>query len=57
MEEEFFFSGYCRMSDGSRTVAVTVEDGKLTEADCNFEHCLYAPACPIGKAIREKLNP
>ena len=31
MEQEYFFSGYCRTLDAGRTVAVVKEDGKLTE--------------------------
>ena len=36
MEKELFFSGYCRMLDGARTVACVFEDGALTEADCCY---------------------
>ncbi len=46
MEQELFLSGYCRMIDSSRTVAV--EDG---QADCSFDSCVYATECPIGKQI------
>ena len=43
---EAFFSGYCRVLDGARTVLV--EDG---EADCEYPDCPYAQSCPIGKQI------
>lgn len=56
MEREFFFSGYCRQLDGSRTVAVTIEDGKVTEVDCCYGNCLYETTCPIGKAICEAIR-
>ncbi len=51
MEIEKFFSGYCRQIDGSRMVAVVLEDGKLTEVDCAYSNCPYAPSCLIGKEI------
>lgn len=56
MEQELFFSGYCRMLDSGRTVTVLIEDGILTEADCNFENCLHASACPIGQQIAVALK-
>ena len=56
MEREGFFTGYCRQSDGARTVCVVAEGKELLEADCLFETCPYAADCPIGKNIREFLN-
>ena len=56
MEREGFFSGYCRQLDGARTVAVEAEGSTLTEADCLYENCPYAPACPIARRIDEFLN-
>ena len=56
MEQEYFFSGYCRTLDNSRTVAVTVEDGKLTEVDCCFENCIHASNCTIAQEIRQQLK-
>lgn len=53
METEHFFSGYCRCLDGSRTVEVISEDGKLTEVDCSYFGCLYRASCPIAKEIDE----
>ena len=37
MEQEYFFSGYCRTLDAGRTVAVLKEDGKVTEIDCCYK--------------------
>lgn len=55
METEHFLSGYCRMADGSRTVAVVMEDGKAQEVDCSFYQCPHAPACGIAEKIRDLL--
>ncbi len=52
MEREAFFSGYCRQSDGARTVCVVAEDENLTEVDCLYDSCPHADCCPIGKNIR-----
>lgn len=57
MIEEYFFSGYCRCIDNSRMVAVETEDGALTEVDCNYVNCPYAPGCAIGEKIRELITP
>lgn len=51
MEEERFFSGYCRRIDGSRTVCACFEGNHLTDVDCSYESCLYAEGCPIGREI------
>ena len=51
MEQELFFSGYCRVLDCNRSVIAVMEDGALTEVDCNFENCIYASSCPIGQQI------
>lgn len=51
MEQESFLSGYCRALDQSRMVAVITENGVLTEADCAFPNCPYAPGCPIAEKI------
>ena len=53
MEQELFFSGYCRCLDNSRLVEVIVEDGNVTEVDCSYSDCPYAPGCEIGKKITE----
>lgn len=52
MEKEAFFSGYCRQLDSSRMVTVVAEDGQLTEVDCCYETCVYAPGCPVAESIR-----
>ena len=54
MEQELFFSGYCRVLDSSRTVCAVTENGTLTEVDCDYECCPYATNCPIGKSIAEQ---
>ncbi len=51
MEKESFFSGYCRCLDGSRTVEVITEDGKLTEVDCAYPGCIHSSVCLIAKEI------
>ena len=56
MEQEYFYSGYCRTLDNSRTVVVTVEDRKLTEVDCGFENCIHASNCTIAQEIRQQLK-
>ena len=56
MEKELFLSGYCRALDGSRMVAIVLEDGALTEADCAYPNCPYAPNCPIAAKIEETLR-
>mgnify|MGYP003302997148 CR=1 FL=1 len=33
MEREAFFTGYCRQTDGARTVCVEAEDGELNASD------------------------
>ena len=53
METEKFFSGYCRMLDGSRMVEVILENGQLTEADCCYGSCVYQSCCPIAAQIEE----
>lgn len=56
MEEEYFLSGYCRQLDSSRTVTIVLDGTALTECDCGYPGCLYAPSCPIAEQIREKSN-
>lgn len=53
MEQEFFFSGYCRQIDQSRMVTVILENGTVTEVDCCYGSCIYEPNCPIARQIRE----
>ncbi|MBQ8748473.1 MAG: hypothetical protein IJZ14_01505 [Oscillospiraceae bacterium] len=54
MEQEYFFTGYCRTTDQSRTVTVVTEDGKLIEVDCCYENCVHAPNCTIAKEIEKQ---
>lgn len=56
MEEETFFSGYCRQIDQTRMVAVLKENGQLSDVDCNYEDCIYCKACTIGQAITQWLS-
>lgn len=52
MEQEYFFTGYCRTIDKSRMVAVEVDGSEITEVDCCLETCIHAPNCVIAKEIR-----
>lgn len=51
MEQERFFTGYCRQLDQSRMVCVVWEDGEITECDCLYGNCIYQQECPVGKQI------
>lgn len=39
--------------DASRMVAVTLEDGRLTDVDCNFGNCPYEKDCFLARKIQE----
>lgn len=56
MEQEVFFSGYCRQLDASRMVAVFAADGALEEVDCQYGTCPHAPNCQIAQKIDDLLN-
>ena len=56
MEEEKFFSGYCRQIDQSRMVSVLKENGQLEDVDCCYESCIYKDACTVGKDITQWLQ-
>ena len=56
MENESFFSGYCRMLDSSRTVCAVTVDGKLDEIDCCYPDCTHTGDCPIANSLREWLE-
>ena len=56
MEREVFLSGYCRCMDASRMVAVTLEDGNLTDVDCNFGSCPYEKDCALAENIRSAIT-
>ena len=56
MEKETFISGYCRVLDQSRMVAVVTDNGELVEADCCFGNCPHEPNCQIAKQIKELIS-
>ena len=51
MEQEKFFSGYCRTLDCSRMVCVVKENGQLTDVDCSYEGCPFTGECTIAQSI------
>ncbi len=51
MEDEKFFTGYCRQIDCSRTVTAELADGRLEYADCGYESCPYRGGCTIAKQL------
>ena len=51
MEQERFFSGYCRTVDNSRMVCVVKENGQLLEADCSYECCPFTKECTVAQNI------
>ena len=51
MEEELFFTGYCRQLDQSRMVTIEVDGGQLTECDCCYGGCGYEPNCTVAQRI------
>ena len=53
MEQEKFFSGYCRQLDASRMVEVILEDGEISEIDCCYGNCIYESSCPIAKEVND----
>lgn len=56
MERELFLSGYCRCMDASRMVAITLEDGNITDVDCNFGSCPYEKDCALAENIRAAIT-
>ena len=54
MEKEIFLSGYCRVLDQARVVAVVLEDGTVTEVDCCYGNCPHQCSCIIAGQIREQ---
>ncbi len=56
MEQELFFSGYCRTIDQSRMVEVVLDDGAVTEADCCYPDCIHVPNCVIAQEILNITN-
>ena len=53
MEQELFFTGYCRCLDAGRTVEVILEDRTVTVVDCAYPQCLHRSVCPIARQIDE----
>ena len=56
MEQELFFSGYCRALDAARSVEVILEDGQITEVDCAWPNCIHRSVCLIAKQIDEAVK-
>ena len=56
MEQEAFFSGYCRQLDESRMVSVVAEGGTLAEVDCCYVNCPHSDVCTIAQSIRQFCN-
>lgn len=56
MGEEKIVTGYCRVQDQSRMVAVEYKGSELLDCDCSYGGCLYQDSCPIGKAITELIK-
>ena len=53
MEDEKFVSGYCRQIDGSRTVTVELENGRVSCVDCSYGSCISQQNCAIAGQIDE----
>lgn len=51
MEQEAFYTGYCRQMDASRMVEVEYEDGQPPQADCGYGSCPYEGQCTIAQQI------
>ena len=56
MEQELFFSGYCRCLDQSRMVTVETEPGQAPEIDCAYFQCIHQDQCPIAQQIADFLK-
>ena len=56
MEQEKFFSGYCRTLDESRMVCVVKDESSLSEVDCSYEGCPFTGECTIAQSITAFLN-
>lgn len=56
MEQEAFFSGYCRCVDANRMVCAVKQDGELCEADCAYPQCPHKSECAVARAIDCFLN-
>lgn len=51
MEQEAFFTGYCRQTDDSRMVSVVMQEQTLMEIDCYYPDCPYARDCTIAQNV------
>ena len=56
MEQEKFYTGYCRTMDCSRMVCVVKEDNCLTDVDCSYECCPFTGECTIAQSIAAFLD-
>lgn len=61
MENETFFTGFCRNQDATRMVTVEYAETEggvtLREVDCDYETCIHRGACRVGLAIDGLLHP
>ena len=57
MEEERICSGWCRQMDAVRRVmfeyAADGDHQRISDADCAFPDCPFAPECPVAAQARE----
>ena len=56
MEQEYYFTGYCRTLDQSRMVEVITEGKQLLDVDCCYESCIHRPNCTIASEIETLLK-
>jgi hypothetical protein len=56
MEKEVFLSGYCRCIDASFMICAVLDDGELTEVDCNMGSCPYESECTLAKNVHALLE-
>ena len=56
MEQELFFTGYCRTLDSGRTVEVSMTDGIPAEVDCAYPDCIHRSVCPIARQIDHMIH-
>lgn len=54
MEREIILSGYCRALDQSRMVIAVLENGSLSEVDCDYPNCPHSQSCPIAHQLNEE---
>ena len=56
MDQELFFTGYCRALDSGRTVEVIMTDGIPAEVDCAYPDCIHRSVCPIARQIDHMIH-